>query len=227
MKQIDNSTDAGIVLQDKFLDRFFDSAIGSDFYLTGGTALVRFYFHHRESVDLDFFTQNQTQDFSLVNRSILQIAHTLQLKIVNQITTDTFLQYIFVDNNETPLKVDIVRDIPIHFGALLSRDNVRLDSIENIGSNKILAVFGRVDAKDFIDLYWILHHTSFTFDHLYDLAGQKDLGLFDLYFAYALQQVDKINQFPRMLQPINWEEVVRFYQDLAQTLLLRIKPDVD
>lgn len=28
------------------------------FYLVGGTALSRGYFHHRESYDLDFFTKN-------------------------------------------------------------------------------------------------------------------------------------------------------------------------
>ena len=216
---------AATILQDKFLNRFFNSSIGSHFYLTGGTALARFYFHHRESLDLDFFTQNQTQDFSLVNRAVLQIAYDLQLQILNQVTTDTFLQYIFVDGDQTPLKVDIVRDIPVHFGDIVSREHVRLDALENIGSNKILAVFGRVDAKDFIDLYWILHHTSFSFEHLYALAGQKDLGLFELYFAYALQQVSKINQLPRMLQPLDWDALVLFYQELAQMLLLRIKPD--
>jgi len=29
-----------------------------EFYLAGGTALSKYYFQHRESYDLDFFTQN-------------------------------------------------------------------------------------------------------------------------------------------------------------------------
>ena len=32
--------------------------LGMDFYLTGGTALSRAYYHHRFSDDLDFFTHN-------------------------------------------------------------------------------------------------------------------------------------------------------------------------
>lgn len=48
--------DANIVLQDRFLAQFFASAVADSFYLTGGTALARFYFHHRESIDLNLFT---------------------------------------------------------------------------------------------------------------------------------------------------------------------------
>ncbi|MBI3815671.1 MAG: nucleotidyl transferase AbiEii/AbiGii toxin family protein [Nitrospinae bacterium] len=35
-------------------DRY--SGIAKDFFLTGGTALSAFYLHHRESIDLDFFS---------------------------------------------------------------------------------------------------------------------------------------------------------------------------
>jgi len=118
-----------------------------------------------------------------------------------------------------------VKDIPVHFGDLLTKDGVRLDSLENIGSNKVLAVFGRTDAKDFIDLYWILQHTDLKFDDLYRQAREKDLGLSELYLAYALQNIEKIRLFPRMLQPLPWEDVKAFFQALARELLSRIKPN--
>jgi hypothetical protein len=44
---------ANFALQDRFLKRFFAGPLGQHFYLTGGTALARFYFHHRESLDLE------------------------------------------------------------------------------------------------------------------------------------------------------------------------------
>ena len=118
-----------------------------------------------------------------------------------------------------------VKDIPVHFGDLLTKDGVRLDSLENIGSNKVLAVFGRTDAKDFIDLYWILQHTDLKFDDLYRQAREKDLGLSELYLAYALQNIEKIRLFPRILQPLPWEDVKAFFQALARELLSRIKPN--
>ncbi len=66
--------DSQLILQDKFLEQFFGSEFGSRFYLTGGTALARFYFQHRDSLDLDLFTNDQSQDFDTVNRTILFIA---------------------------------------------------------------------------------------------------------------------------------------------------------
>ena len=217
--------DSQLILQDKFLEQFFKSEFASRFYLTGGTALARFYFHHRESLDLDLFTNDQAQDFDTVNRTILFIAHSLQLGIINQVTTATFLQYIFSGEQNQSLKVDIVKDIPVHFGEKSSEGPVRIDSLENIGSNKVLAIFGRSEAKDFIDLYWILQQTSFTFDHLFELAKEKDLGLNELYFSYALKNVSGITRYPVMLQPLPWEEIVSFFLELSRSLLLRIKPD--
>jgi predicted nucleotidyltransferase component of viral defense system len=214
-----------LALQDRFLEQFFTTAVGPHFYLTGGTALSRFYFDHRESLDLDLFTQNQEQDFSFINRTILQIAQSMQLQITNQVVTETFLQYIFTNPEKLSLKIDIVKDIPVHFGEIIHHGKVRVDSLENIGSNKILAIFGRTEAKDFIDFYWLLQHTPLTFTYLYELAKTKDLGLTNLYFAYSLQRVNKLTTLPRLYKPLDWSNVVTFYQTLAQTLLLQIKPE--
>ena len=60
-------------LQDKFLAQFFSDSLSSDFYLTGGTALARFYFHHRESVDLDLFTNNSKIDFSQISFWLIKL----------------------------------------------------------------------------------------------------------------------------------------------------------
>jgi predicted nucleotidyltransferase component of viral defense system len=216
---------ANFALQDRFLERFFAGPLAAHFYLTGGTALARYYFHHRESLDLDLFTNDWEQDFSQVNQLVLGVLHALGLRITSQVSTETFLQYILTDTTGTSLKVDLVKDVPVHFGDLLTRNGVRIDSLENIGSNKVLAVFGRTDARDFIDLYWILHYTDLKFDGLFEQAQMKDSGLSEFYLAYALQNVEKIRLFPRMLEPMAWDEIKSFYQKLARALLNQIKPD--
>lgn len=213
------------VLQDRFLALFFSGPLAEHYYLTGGTALVRFYFHHRESLDMDLFTNDQSQDFAQVNRTMLGILHALDLHITSQVTTDTFIQYIVTDPAGGSLKVDLVKDVPVHFGNLVIKDGIRVDSLENIGSNKVLAVFGRTDAKDFIDLYWLLHRTALTFDDLFQLAREKDHGLSEFYLAYALQNIEKVRVYPRMLEPLPWDEIKSFFQALARQLLMRIKPD--
>jgi hypothetical protein len=172
------------------------------------------------------FTNDWEQDFAQLSQFILGVFHQLELKITNQVSTSTFLQYITEDGKGELLKIDLVKEIPVHFGEFLIKEGgIRIDSLENIGSNKILAIFGRTDAKDFIDLYWILQRTKFRFDDLYRQAQEKDGGLTELYLAYAFQNVEKIRLFPRVLKPLPWEEIKAFYQALARELLMRIKPE--
>ncbi len=213
-------------LQDKFLDNFFSGPYKSDFYLTGGTCLTRFYFHHRESFDLDLFTQNQAIDFTHVSPMVEKIGRDMRWKLIKQVTTDTFLQYIYEDKNGQTVKTDLVKDIPVHFGKIKKIGKINIDSLENIGSNKILAIFGRTDAKDFIDLFHILSNTGFSFDFLYGLAKKKDLGLSEFYLANSINQLSKITQYPLMLKPLNKKEMATFYENLSRKLLLRIKPKV-
>lgn len=42
-----------------FLKLFSETSLAKQFYLTGGTALAEFYFHHRKSADLDFFSKSE------------------------------------------------------------------------------------------------------------------------------------------------------------------------
>lgn len=218
-------TKANISLQDEFLDRFFQSVHAGEFYLTGGTALARFYFYHRESVDLDLFTNNQKVDFDSVNATVRGIVIRLGKQVIREVVTDTFIQYIVENPAGSSLKVDFVKDVPIHFGEIVSRGRIRLDSIENIGSNKLLTIFGRTDAKDFIDLFWIIKNAGFSFDHLYNLAKQKDLGLNEFYLAEGIYRLNQVKEFPRLLKPINIRQMRQFYKQLHKNLLRRIKPE--
>ena len=54
-------------LQDRFLN--WCTALNLPFYLTGGTALGRFYLGHRYSDDLDFFV-NSVQEYSSYIKTI-------------------------------------------------------------------------------------------------------------------------------------------------------------
>src|SRR5947209_4431075 len=45
--------------QRALLAAFGASPLAKSFYLTGGTALAAFYLHHRDSDDLDFFTDGE------------------------------------------------------------------------------------------------------------------------------------------------------------------------
>ena len=138
-------------LQEQFLKTFFISSLSSDFFLTGGTALSAFYLKHRKSEDLDLFTIDQKLQFDFVNAEVLKIARSLNFKIINQVSTGTYLQFIFHYRKEN-LKIDLVKDVPVQFGTIRKIQGTFIDSVENIAVNKLLAIFGRTDAKDFIDI---------------------------------------------------------------------------
>ncbi len=212
------------VLQDRFLEEFFSSQFAGSFNLTGGTALSRFYLFHRESIDLDLFTHDQNIDFAAVSATVQAIGKKLGLVIRQQVITETFLQFIFLAQDKTTLKTDFVKDVSVRFGEIETKGKTRLDSLENIAVNKVLAVFGRTDAKDFIDLYFLLKDKGFVLEELIEKAKKKDLGLSEFYLANSVAAVENVTQWPQMLVPLDKNELVRFYQDISRKLLLEIKP---
>jgi len=85
-----------------------------DFYLTGGTALSRFYLHHRFSEDLDFFADN----ISNYSDEVLRIRQLLS-EVIN-VSEDKLLQYesfsrIWISNG-TELKIEVVNDTGKRWG---------------------------------------------------------------------------------------------------------------
>lgn len=133
--------------QNKFLDNFFRTHLELDFFLTGGTALAEFYLHHRKSEDIDLFTVNQDIEFDGVNMEILKIIHQFSAKIEKQVVTPTFLQYILKIKNSN-LKVDIVKDVPIHFGKIKRFKNIQIEKIE-----RFPRTFRKFDRKRMVRFY--------------------------------------------------------------------------
>lgn len=206
------------------LKEFFASPFGQRFFLTGGTALSAFYLAHRDSKDLDLFTLEELNLVTLEN-IIQAIAKKTGAKVVAKVRSNSYCE-IYLENKKQnwTQRIDIVKEIPKHFGKIVNVEGARVDSLENIGSNKILAIFGRLEIKDYVDLFLILKNTKLTFAKLFKLAQQKDLGLFEFYFANIIRASANFETFPVMRTPFDKTEFVKFYKDLSRDLLLKIKP---
>ena len=199
--------------------------MGQKFFLGGDTALSEFYLKHRLSQDLDFFTIDQELNFDLANTEVIKIALDLKFSIEHQVTSPSFLQYIFKSDNTT-LKADLVKDVPIHFGKIKKIKRISVDSLENIAVGKLLAIFGRADAKDFIDLYFLLEKDKrFKFKTLFNKAKKKDLGLQEFYLAEMLSRAKDIKTFPETIKPFNKKRLVDFFLELSDNLYKKIKPE--
>ncbi len=207
--------------QSEFLAQFFSGAIGRRFFLTGGTALAAYYLEHRFSEDLDLFTTD-SDALAEIQPEMENLARSLNALLETRIATPTFRQ-IFLTRGEESLKIDLVRDIDVQFGEHRHFDSVIVDAFENIGANKISAIFGRTAAKDFVDLYFILQ-TGLRFDDLLAMAKQKDGGLTEFYLAGMVRQARELNRLPRMVKPLDLNALKKFYLDLGDELLRRAKP---
>lgn len=156
------------LLQDEVLKIVFD--LENTFYLTGGTALHRFYYHYRYSDDLDFFSHNDTLFGESVNEVIdalvkkdYDINHTVQVKDFHRIMVDNFLQLDFVnDRVHREGKSKIINDI-------------RVDNTINILANKVTAIVGRDEEKDFFDLFCLAQHESFNWETILEIANEKSV----------------------------------------------------
>lgn len=210
-------------LQKDFLVRFFAVPVGQRFWLTGGTALAAFYFHHRVSDDLDLFTLDE-----VALTAIIQPLHDIAAEIGCVLTTtrlsDYFLQAVLTGEG-TSLKLDLVRDVSPQFGERCISDEIVVDSLDNIAANKVTAILGRADVKDFVDLYFILQ-AGYELKHLIAQAKQKDLGLTEFYLGHMMRQVTRLDSMPELRQPLSLETLQEFYLGLADELLREASPPV-
>ncbi len=158
------------LLQNSFFDWWV--TFGLPFYLTGGTALGRFYLNHRYSEDLDFFV-NADPDFS---KNILFIKNELQNKfktdISKTIVTDEFARF-FIDDNNAFLKVEFVNDVAYRAGNPLKNYLGSIDTVTNILSNKLTAIVGRDEPKDVFDIVTIATNFSFNWQVIFNHAKEK------------------------------------------------------
>jgi len=215
-------------LQREFLSRFFSQPSGQAFYLTGGVALSEFYLQHRLSQDLDLFTQSQPA-FEASENDLETAAREVGAGVIRFYPPkpgDNLSRCFLTLGDEPEIKIDVVHDPPPYFGeVMLQPDGVRVDSLENLAVGKLLAVFGRAYPRDFVDLYFLLK-SGIDIDRLLALAKQKDLGFSEYFLGGMLEQIAKVEprDLPRLLKPVDLEEMKRLLLDLAARLK-RKKPE--
>ena len=119
-----------------------------EFYLVGGTALA-LQLGHRNSVDIDLFTLNKFDDakvIELLNNQFKQV-----IEIFRRSNT-----IICLINN---IKTDFIRhDYPL-LKSPVTEDGITFLGKEDIAAMKFHAIIqSGKRLKDFIDIYFLLHH---------------------------------------------------------------------
>src|SRR3989338_3557626 len=204
-------------LQRSVLDALFaEEAFAQAFYLTCGTALAAFYLFHRYSDDLDLFTNDQSLE--LIWPALQRLLPALGLTVESR--SPSFIRL----RHPEGLRVDVVHDVPFRVGVPVRHGAWLVDSLENITLNKVAAIQGRLDAKDYVDLYLLLKDRPERILTLLAQAKQKDASVEPFVWSRLIGDVTTFRVLPRMIVPLQLPELVAFYGRLRRLILSSLKP---
>jgi hypothetical protein len=160
-------------LKREFLKGFFVEC--RDFYLSGGSALGIFYLEHRLSYDLDLFTGEPINWVNLGN-TVGGIARTIGAGLTSITAAPYFHRYVLQRGMEREI-LDFVVDQTHQIDSTKPEfDGIRVDTMREIGVNKICTLIGRCEMKDVIDLYFLSKRGFSIRDH-FEEAKTKEGGL--------------------------------------------------
>jgi hypothetical protein len=192
------------------LNEFFQSPMGEKFYLAGGTALA-LQLGHRQSVDLDFFSE--TEDIPSIRAGLEQALAALQ----PELSDSSWGNLTFTAKQ---IRVGFYGYGYAMVRPLVEYDALRLASAEDIGLMKMDALLSRANRKDFYDLYFISQRIPLK--KLFALAQEKYPSVRDfevqvtkrlIYFESADRDPD-----PMLALPITWDDVKNYFAEQARKI---------
>ena len=223
--------------QDAVLQALKNQAV--PFYLAGGTALAKFYFQHRDSYDLDFFSQKYSIPKVQELVHVIETATGKNMKLAEKGVQEGFSQYVIyhlIFSENESLKIDFVEDVFPFLNPLKQVDGIDVLSLDDIYLRKIYAISGtlpetdqvgaihflggREEAKDFYDVYQLssTHKglSDFALEYCDDLQRE---ALVRWYRAYNRTEI-KIGLMELKTQkPIEFVDMERhFKQEIDQLI---------
>jgi|SRR3989338_10361139 len=178
---------------------------GSRWYLAGGTALA-LQAGHRQSVDLDFFTQAKSFDIPEWERKLLatdnwETTHRAEGTLYGTFfgAKVSFIVYPFFVPSQSYLRVG----------------NLKIIKPEDIAAMKIIAISQRGKKRDFFDLYWHCHNRG-PLETVIDRAikqypyQQHNIGHIYNSLSYFADAED--DPMPKIFFRANWKEIKQYFQ---------------
>jgi len=196
--------------------------LGRRFYLTGGTALSEFYFKHRVSEDLDFFSEEEFET-TYITTFLKKVKKKIGWKKFDLEKKPNRFIY-FLELPKETIKVDFAYYPYPRIRADLGKkiNLLRVDSVFDIATNKVFTLFQNPRLRDYIDLYFIFKETpDFDLNSLVRYARNKfDFVVDEKKLAKHFLGVLDLGQkdFPRMLKPFKQKEMEDFFLKLAKSL---------
>ncbi len=185
-----------------------------NWYLAGGTALA-LQAGHRQSVDLDFFTQEKI--FS-------------PAEVVKKFSSDLWQADVFKESTIYGVlcgaKISFIA-YPFFVPALpkLNYGSVPVLDKDDIAVMKVVAISQRGRKRDFIDLYWYIKNVSPLLSVIEKLPLQYSTVAHDFHhiiksLTYFPDAED--DPMPSLFFNVSWEEVKKFFQREVTTIAKKV-----
>jgi predicted nucleotidyltransferase component of viral defense system len=190
-----------------------------DFYLTGGTALGRYYLHHRYSDDLDFFTNRNEAFGQSLTKIIRQLRKNQEIDESRTLVSEDFVRILL--KTEPELKLEFVNDVSERWGTTLYLRDIPLDNPANILANKLTALVSRDEPKDVVDIVSLAGHYAFHWNEIFHWAFQKQiLNETDIAMRLASFPKELINGKPWLDTSFQMNEFAQDLNTLTNDFLL-------
>lgn len=157
-------------IQKQVLNLFKKSPLKEKFYWTGGTLLSAVYLHHRQSHDLDFFSDAPFSHTEVIG-FIRKLKNLLALPIIEE--KKIFDRWEFFLHNKEKLRLEFVFYDHPRIHPHKNWHGILIDSLDDITTNKLMAFFDRNDPKDLVDLYFLLTNKNYNIGKLLKLVERK------------------------------------------------------
>lgn len=204
-------------LQLDFLRAFFHRE--SDYFLSGGAALVGFYFGHRETHDLDLFTLKGNVEDAL--RIVKATAEEIKATVESLQTSPDFRRLLIKRNDES-ITVDLIREYV--FQTVTEKptiNGIKVDPTSEIYANKLCALLSRSEIRDVIDVIF-LDRSGLDLEQALIAASKKDTGLTAAQLAWVLHGI-KIGddaELPGNTSVLEFREFLSRFVERLQRLAL-------
>ncbi|MCX6584097.1 MAG: nucleotidyl transferase AbiEii/AbiGii toxin family protein [Candidatus Aminicenantes bacterium] len=201
-------------LKHDFLVSFFEKS--RDFFLTGGSALSIFYFDHRYSYDLDFFTEKDI-DWLFHERLFISIVEEIKAEYTTITKAPFFHRYELRRGKDKEIIDFVIEKVPQIDKKKNKFDIIDVDTPLEIGVNKICTLLSRTELKDVIDLFFLVKN-GFNIKENIEKAKQKDGGIEPAIISYLLSQFNVSKLPDYMIEKVSIKELEDFISDLKKFL---------
>lgn len=209
-------------IQRKFLDLVqAEEYLTSRYYWTGGTVLSEFYLHHRDSEDIDLFTEKDEVDLPNVKDFVGIAGAKLGATGVGYTRFLGLHTFLFNFGDKSHLKVDFNYYPFLRINVGKKWGTIDIDSVEDMAVNKVHTISVKPRSRDFVDLYFLLKDKKWNLSlaRLISLAKAKfDWDINPIQLGENLAKVVTVQDLPRMLIPFDSKSMEDFFLQLSKSL---------